>query len=51
MSAVALIDRIPNPTIDDAKEAISGNLCYCSDYTRVVATIANVPIDVEVGGN
>ncbi len=40
MSAVALIDRIPNPTVDDAREAISGNLCYCSDYTRIVRTIA-----------
>ncbi len=50
MTAVALIDRIPNPTIADAKEAISGNLCYCSDYTRVIATIANVPLNVEIGG-
>jgi aerobic-type carbon monoxide dehydrogenase small subunit (CoxS/CutS family) len=51
MSAVALIDRNPNPTVDEAKEAISGNLCYCSDYTRVLATIANIPINVEIGGN
>jgi aerobic-type carbon monoxide dehydrogenase small subunit (CoxS/CutS family) len=50
LTAVALIDRIPNPTIDEAREAISGNLCYCSDYIRVVATIANVPYDVEILG-
>ena len=50
MTAVALIDRIPNPTIDDAREAISGNLCYCSDYLRIEATIANVPYDAEVLG-
>ncbi len=50
MTAVALIDRIPNPTIDEAREAISGNLCYCCDYLRVEATIANVPYDVEILG-
>jgi aerobic-type carbon monoxide dehydrogenase small subunit (CoxS/CutS family) len=50
MSAVALLESNPNPTVDEARETISGNLCYCSDYTRIVATIANVPIDVTVGG-
>jgi aerobic-type carbon monoxide dehydrogenase small subunit (CoxS/CutS family) len=49
MSAVALLDRNPNPTLDEAREAISGNLCFCGDYTRIVSTIANVPINV-IGG-
>ena len=48
MSAVALLDRNSNPTVDEVREAISGNLCYCSDYTRIVAAIAGVPINVEV---
>ena len=39
MSAVALLDKIPSPTLDEAKEAISGNLCFCGDYTRIVNTI------------
>jgi aerobic-type carbon monoxide dehydrogenase small subunit (CoxS/CutS family) len=48
MSAKALIDRTPNPTVDEAREAISGNLCYCSDYPRIVAAIAGVSTNVEV---
>ncbi len=50
MTAAALLERNPNPTIDEVREAISGNLCYCSDYTRIVAAIAQVPINVEYAG-
>ncbi len=50
MTAVALLESNPNPTIDEVREAISGNLCYCGDYTRIVAAIAQVPINVEYAG-
>jgi len=39
MSAVALLDKNPNPTRSEVKEALAGNLCYCVDYTRIVNTI------------
>ena len=35
MSAVALLERIPNPTDDDIDEAMSGNICRCGTYTRI----------------
>jgi xanthine dehydrogenase YagT iron-sulfur-binding subunit len=40
MSAVALMENTPQPTLQQAREAIAGNLCYCGDYTRIVRTIA-----------
>lgn len=39
MAAVALLSKTPKPTLSQVREAISGNLCYCGDYTRQVNTI------------
>lgn len=39
MSAVALTTKTPKPTLAQAKEALSGNLCYCGDYTRILNTV------------
>ncbi|HAA78478.1 TPA: oxidoreductase [Candidatus Latescibacteria bacterium] len=35
MSVRALIDRNPNPSLDDVKEAVAGNTCRCGTYPRV----------------
>ncbi len=39
MSAKALLMRNPSPTEDEIKEAISGNLCRCTGYTKIVKAI------------
>jgi aerobic-type carbon monoxide dehydrogenase small subunit (CoxS/CutS family) len=36
MSCTALLDRNPNPTAADVQQAISGNLCRCGTYPKVV---------------
>jgi xanthine dehydrogenase YagT iron-sulfur-binding subunit len=35
MSVRALIDRNPNPNLDDVKAAVSGNTCRCGTYPRI----------------
>ena len=35
MSAVALLDRTPNPTDKDIDAAMSGNICRCGTYVRI----------------
>ncbi|MEJ2256591.1 MAG: (2Fe-2S)-binding protein [Woeseiaceae bacterium] len=35
MSAVALLERNPNPSDDDIVSAMSGNICRCGTYTRI----------------
>ena len=35
MSAVALLERIRNPTDADIDEAMNGNICRCGTYTRI----------------
>jgi len=39
MAVHDLLDRIPDPTPLEVKEAISGNLCRCTGYGRVFAAV------------
>lgn len=39
MSATALLDKNPSPTRDEIKVAISGNLCRCTGYGRIVDAV------------
>jgi aerobic-type carbon monoxide dehydrogenase small subunit (CoxS/CutS family) len=34
VSAKALLDKNPNPTQDDCKQALAGNICCCGTYPR-----------------
>ena len=42
MTAKALLDENPKPTRDEIKEAISGNLCRCTGYKKIVDAIEAV---------
>jgi aerobic carbon-monoxide dehydrogenase small subunit len=39
MSAKALLDENPDPTRAEIKEGISGNLCRCTGYTKILESI------------
>lgn len=39
MTAVALLERNPNPTEDQIRHAIAGNLCRCTGYVNIVKAI------------
>jgi aerobic-type carbon monoxide dehydrogenase small subunit (CoxS/CutS family) len=39
MSTKALLDRNPQPTEDEARRALSGNLCRCSAYKRILESV------------
>jgi aerobic-type carbon monoxide dehydrogenase small subunit (CoxS/CutS family) len=41
MSCAALLERKSNPTPQDVQQAISGNICRCGTYPKVIeATLA-----------
>lgn len=39
MSAKALLDKNPNPSEEEIKRAISGNLCRCTGYVKIIKAI------------
>jgi carbon-monoxide dehydrogenase small subunit len=39
MNAVYLLDQNPNPTDDEIKHALEGNLCRCTGYINIVESI------------
>ena len=39
MSAVGLLQENPDPSVDDVKYAIGGNLCRCTGYSKVIESI------------
>ena len=42
MSTKALLDRKPNPTEDEARRALAGNLCRCAAYKRILESVMAV---------
>jgi aerobic-type carbon monoxide dehydrogenase small subunit (CoxS/CutS family) len=42
MSATALLNKNPNPTKEDIKEGIHGNLCRCTGYNSIIRAIKAV---------
>jgi len=41
MSAKALIDKNPKPTREEVKEGLSGNICRCTGYTKIIEAVEN----------
>ncbi|MEK7340791.1 MAG: 2Fe-2S iron-sulfur cluster-binding protein, partial [Candidatus Binatota bacterium] len=42
MSAKALLDQNPDPSEEEAKEWMSGNLCRCTGYYKILQSIMAV---------
>ena len=39
LAAVALLARNPEPTMDEVRTALAGNLCRCTGYVRIVEAV------------
>jgi aerobic-type carbon monoxide dehydrogenase small subunit (CoxS/CutS family) len=38
MTMVAMVEANPNPTREEAAQALSGNLCRCADYNKILTS-------------
>ena len=39
MSAKALLDANPNPSVAEIRDALAGNLCRCTGYTKMIEAV------------
>ena len=44
MSAKALLDTIPQPTDEQIRQALSGNLCRCNAYGRIIESVKQAAV-------
>ena len=49
MSAVALLEENPNPTTEEIRKELSGNLCRCTGYQSIVAGVETA-VELMHGG-
>ncbi|MFA5523836.1 MAG: (2Fe-2S)-binding protein [Tissierellales bacterium] len=49
LSAKALLDKKESPNRDEIKEAISGNLCRCTGYHKIVNAVEKAANDLQGG--
>ena len=36
VATVALLERTPNPTVEQAKKGLDGNICRCGTFVRIL---------------
>lgn len=51
MSAKALLLREPNPTEEEIRTALAGNLCRCTGYVNIVNAVKDVASGEETEGS
>jgi carbon-monoxide dehydrogenase small subunit len=39
IAAAALLERCPNPTDEDVREGLAGNLCRCTGYMKIIDAV------------
>lgn len=49
VSAKALLDKNPNPTEQECREALAGNICICGTYPRHATAIMEAALEIAKG--
>jgi len=49
LSATALLERNPEPTEEEVRIGLSGNLCRCTGYTKIVAAVQRTAVEIRNG--
>jgi len=44
MAALHMLNERPNPTVEDIKEGLAGNLCRCTGYAQICEAVAQAAV-------
>lgn len=47
MSATALLDENPTPSEEEIRIGLSGNLCRCTGYARIIESVAATAVELK----
>jgi len=47
LSTKALLDRCPSPTVAEIEEGLSGNICRCTGYTKIVKAVQSAALKLN----
>ena len=50
MAAHSLLEQSPEPTEFEIREALSGNVCRCTGYGRIIDAVQRVSVSRRLGG-
>ena len=50
LSAIDLLQENPNPTEDEIREGIEGNLCRCTGYQNIVRAVQQAAAEMNRTG-
>ena len=50
LTAKALLDENPNSTEEEVRAALSGNLCRCTGYVKIVEAVLAAEEKIRIGG-
>jgi len=51
MAALHLLNEKPQPTVEDIKEGLAGNLCRCTGYAQICEAVAQAAVGVDIREN
>lgn len=51
LSATALLRENPTPTLHEIKDALSGNLCRCTGYKKILQAVTRASRDLNEAGH
>ncbi|MFC1847121.1 (2Fe-2S)-binding protein, partial [Chloroflexota bacterium] len=50
VTAKALLDHNPNPTVEEVRDALGGNLCRCGTYPQHIIAVQEAAAILQGGG-